>query len=73
MTATRNTRRTVNGFVSSTKMDKTITVLVERQFKHPKYGKYVRRKKKYHAHDESNQAGVGDFVELTASRPLSNR
>lgn len=71
MTTTRNSRRTLQGIVTSDKMSKTITVRVERTYKHPKYGKYVRRHKHYHAHDENSAAEVGDFVELVATRPLS--
>ena len=71
MTETRNARRTLIGTVASTKGDKTITVIVERTFKHPKYGKFVRKNKKYHAHDEKNEAGLGDLVEIVSTRPLS--
>lgn len=71
MSVTRNQRRRIAGLVVSNKMDKTITVRVERVYKHPKYGKYVRKHSKYHAHDESNAAGVGDRVELQECRPLS--
>ncbi len=63
--------RTLVGKVVSDKMDKTVTVLVERKVKHPIYGKVVRRSKKFHAHDESNQYQVGDVVVITESRPLS--
>ena len=71
MVETRNARRLLPGIVTGDRMDKTITVRVERRFKHPKYGKYVKRHKKYHAHDENNEAKVGDTVELMATRPLS--
>ncbi len=71
MEATRNSRRTLQGTVSSDKMDKTITVRVERVFPHPKYKKYIRVHKKHHAHDEENQAKVGDIVEIVECRPLS--
>jgi small subunit ribosomal protein S17 len=71
MTDKRNARRTLIGTVASSKGDKTITVVVERTFKHPKYNKYVRKRKKYHAHDEQNAAGVGDQVEIVSTRPLS--
>lgn len=67
----RNKRRRIYGTVVSDKMDKTITVLVERTYKHPKYGKYVRKHERYHAHDEKNEAGTGDKVELMECRPLS--
>lgn len=63
--------RTLVGKVVSDKMDKTVTVLVERKVKHPIYGKVVRRSKKFHAHDESNQYQVGDVVVIAESRPLS--
>jgi small subunit ribosomal protein S17 len=69
-TAERGTRRTLTGVVVSTKMAKTITVQVERTFKHTKYGKYVRRRKRYHAHVET-PVSLGDEVEIVASRPLS--
>lgn len=69
--AARNLRATLIGQVTSDKMTKTITVLVERTHKHPKYGKYVRTNKRYHAHDEGELAGVGDLVEIAATRPLS--
>ena len=71
MTTPRNDRRTLQGTVISEKMDKSITVRVERTFKHPKYGKYVRSHKKYIAHDEKNEAHEGDEVEIAATRPLS--
>ena len=63
--------RTLVGTVTSDKMDKTVTVLVERRVKHPLYGKYVVESKKYHAHDETNQCGVGDHVEIAETRPVS--
>jgi small subunit ribosomal protein S17 len=69
--AERADRRVLTGVVTSSKMNKTITVLVERTYRHPKYGKYVRKQKKYHAHDEREEAGVGDVVELVSTRPLS--
>lgn len=69
--AARNLRATLIGRVTSDKMSKTITVLVERTYKHPKYGKYMRSNKRYHAHDEGELAGVGDLVEIAATRPLS--
>jgi len=64
-------RRTLRGTVVSDRMEKTITVRVERIFKHPKYKKYIRRHKKYHAHDEEGLARVGDEVEIRECRPLS--
>ncbi|MDR3399209.1 MAG: 30S ribosomal protein S17 [Pandoraea sp.] len=70
-TAKTSLKRTLVGKVVSDKMDKTVTVLVERQMKHPLYGKYIVRSKKYHAHDETNQIKEGDTVEIQESRPLS--
>jgi small subunit ribosomal protein S17 len=64
-------KRTLIGKVVSDKMDKTVTVLVESRVKHPLYGKIVMRSKKYHAHDESNQAKEGDTVEIQEGRPIS--
>ncbi len=66
-----NRRRVLQGIVTSDAMTKTITVKVERRFKHPKYEKFIRRHKKYHAHDEEGVAKVGDLVEITETRPLS--
>lgn len=63
--------RTLAGKVTSNKMDKTITVLVERRVKHPIYGKYVKKSTKYHAHDESNTANEGDTVTITETKPYS--
>ncbi len=63
--------RTLSGRVVSDKMDKTITVLVERKVKHPLIGKVVRRSKKFHAHDENNECKEGDLVVIEESRPLS--
>ena len=71
MSETRGTRRVLQGIVMSTGMDKSITVRVERRYKHPKYGKYLSAHKKYLAHDEEGQAGVGDIVQISESRPLS--
>lgn len=67
----RKQRKTRVGVVSSNKMDKTITVSVERKLKHPKYGKFVKVSKKFHAHDETNDAKIGDVVKITETRPLS--
>ncbi|KHL06534.1 UNVERIFIED_CONTAM: 30S ribosomal protein S17, partial [Mumia flava] len=69
--AATSLKRTLVGRVVSNKMDKTVTVLIENRVKHPLYGKYVVRSKKYHAHDEANQYNEGDKVEITESRPLS--
>jgi small subunit ribosomal protein S17 len=63
--------RTLSGRVVSDKMDKTVTVLVERKVKHPLIGKVVRRSKKFHAHDENNECKEGDLVVIEESRPLS--
>ncbi|WP_269520566.1 30S ribosomal protein S17 [Alteromonas sp. BMJM2] len=63
--------RTVQGRVVSNKMDKTITVVVERFVKHPIYGKFIKRSTKLHAHDESNVCNKGDLVSITECRPLS--
>jgi small subunit ribosomal protein S17 len=63
--------RTVTGVVASDKTDKTIKVVVEYQTRHPKYGKYLKRRTVLHAHDESNEAKEGDTVELAECRPLS--
>ena len=70
-TETAKLTRTLTGTVTSDKMDKTVTVLVERRVKHPLCGKYVVESKKYHAHDEANECGVGDKVEIAETRPLS--
>ena len=64
-------KRTLTGLVISDKMDKTITVKVERQVKHPKYGKFIKRSTKVHAHDEANECNMGDTVTVAESRPLS--
>ena len=71
MTTEAKTKRTLVGRVVSNKMDKTVTVLVERRVKHPMYGKYVVRSTKFHAHDASNQVNEGDVVEIAETRPLS--
>ena len=67
----RNIRRSVHGVVTSDKMDKTITVLVETYKRHAKYGKRVKYIKKFKAHDENNEASIGDVVEIVETRPLS--
>lgn len=64
-------RRVLTGTVVSDKMDKTIVVQVQRRFKHPRYRKYVSERVRYKAHDESNEAKVGDVVRIVSSRPLS--
>jgi small subunit ribosomal protein S17 len=65
------TKRTVTGTVTSNRMDKTITVLIERRVQHPVYGKIVRRSSKIHAHDADNSCNIGDVVTITECRPLS--
>lgn len=67
----RNARKAILGTVSSAKMDKTIVVTVERNVKHPKYGKYFKKTKKYRAHDEKNECGENDIVKIMETRPLS--
>ncbi len=67
----RNQRKVYTGRVVSDKMDKTITVLVETQKKHSLYGKRVKYSKKYKAHDEQNEANIGDIVRVMETRPLS--
>ena len=63
--------RTLQGRVLSNKMDKSITVAIERKVKHPLYGKFIKRTTKIHAHDEQNQCKEGDFVSIRECRPLS--
>ncbi|HEX2535651.1 MAG TPA: 30S ribosomal protein S17 [Chitinophagaceae bacterium] len=70
-TETRNLRKTRIGVVTSNKMTKTITVAVERKVKHPIYGKFVKKTTKFHAHDEKNEASIGDVVRIMETRPLS--
>ena len=64
-------KRILIGGVTSTKTDKTVTVLVERKVKHPLYGKIIRRSKKYHAHDEKNEYELGDIVRIEETKPIS--
>ena len=71
MSEQQATNRTLTGRVVSDKMDKTITVLIERQVKHPLYGKFIKRSTKVHAHDESNECNAGDTVTVEQCRPLS--
>ena len=66
-------KRILQGVVVSDKMDKTVTVQVERRFKHTLYKKFIRRSKKYAAHDESNAVKVGDLVKIQECRPMSKR
>ncbi len=70
-TVDRNLRKTKTGVVSSNKMDKTITVHVERKVKHPLYGKFIKKTSSFHAHDEKNECSIGDTVKIMESRPLS--
>ena len=71
--AQRNRRRTAVGVVSSARRAKTIAVEVNRLVKFPKYGKYVKRTTRYHAHDEKGEARLGDTVEITETRPISKQ
>jgi small subunit ribosomal protein S17 len=71
MSEQEKSTRLVTGRVISDKMDKSITVLVERKVAHPIYKKYVKRSTKLHAHDENNECNIGDVVNITSSRPLS--
>jgi small subunit ribosomal protein S17 len=70
-TGTEKSQRTIEGRVVSNKMQKTVTVLLERQVQHPLYGKIVRRSTKVHAHDENNECKEGDVVRIAETRPLS--
>ena len=70
-TLDRNLRKTRVGIVTSNKMDKTITVAVERKVKHPMYGKFVKKTSKFHAHDEKDECTIGDVVKIMETRPLS--
>lgn len=70
-TLDRNLRKVRVGVVSSNKMDKTITVKVERKVKHPMYGKFVKKTTSFHAHDEKNECSIGDIVKIMESRPMS--
>lgn len=68
---TRNLRKERIGVVTSNKMTKTITVAVERKVKHPIYGKFIKKTTRFHAHDEKNEASIGDVVRIQETRPLS--
>ena len=70
-TTKRKLRKERIGLVTSAKMDKTITVMVERRVMHPLYGKFVKKSSKFHAHDEKNECGEGDTVRIMEMRPLS--
>jgi len=67
----RNLRKIRIGVVSSNRMDKTITVNVERKIKHPLYGKFLKKTTKFHAHDEKNECNIGDTVKIMETRPMS--
>lgn len=71
MSTERNLRKERIGQVSSNKMEKTITVVVERREKHPIYGKFLKKTSKFTAHDEKNECGIGDTVRISETRPLS--
>ena len=71
MSEDTSNNRTLQGRVVSDKMDKTITVKIERQVRHPLYGKFIRRSTKVHAHDEGNECATGDIVIIEQCRPLS--
>lgn len=71
MTERKTAKRTVNGRVVSNRMDKTVTIVVERLIRHPLYGKYIRRSTKLHAHDEDNRCQLGDWVAVEECRPMS--
>ena len=68
---TRNLRKERTGVVTSNKMDKSITVAIKWKEKHPIYGKFVNKTKKYHAHDENNECNIGETVKIMVTRPLS--
>ena len=70
-TVERKMRKTRTGIVTSNKMDKTITIKVERKVIHPMYGKFLKKSKKYTAHDETNECNEGDLVRIMETRPLS--
>lgn len=69
----RNRRKTRIGRVVSNKMDKSVTIAVDRQIKHPIYGKFITKTTKYMAHDDTNDANIGDIVRIMETRPLSRR
>ena len=73
MAEERNLRKTRIGVVSSSSMDKSITITVERKLRHPIYGKFVKKSNKLMAHDEKNECNVGDTVRIMETRPLSKR
>jgi small subunit ribosomal protein S17 len=69
--AERNLRKIRTGVVTSNKMEKTITVAIERKVKHPIYGKFVKKTTKFHAHDEKSECTIGDLVKIMETRPMS--
>lgn len=71
MSEEKSMQRTLQGRVVSDKMNKSVTVMIERRERHPLYGKYVRRSTKLHAHDENNDCNIGDVVLIEQCRPLS--
>ena len=71
MSTAEKLQRTLTGTVTSDKMQKSITVLIERRVKHPKYGKFINRSTKLHVHDENNECGMGDVVVVEQCRPIS--
>ena len=71
VTNIRGRRKTRTGLVTSNKMDKTITISVERKVKHPIYGKFLKKTTKFMAHDEKNECSIGDIVKIMETRPLS--
>lgn len=73
MTSTNEKKKTLKGTVVSDKMKDTIVVSVERYVKHPKYGKYITKRKKYHVHDAGNTKKIGDAVTIVETRPMSKR
>jgi small subunit ribosomal protein S17 len=73
MESTQHLKKVRIGLVTSSKMDKTITVSVERKLRHPMYGKFVKKTKKFTAHDETNSCNEGDIVKIIESRPLSRK
>lgn len=73
MVAEKKIRKQRIGVVSSNKMDKTITVVVERKLQHPMYGKFVKKTKKFTAHDVNNDCNIGDTVKIMETRPLSKK
>ena len=71
MSVERNSRKEIIGKVTSNKMEKSIVVSIERKIKHPLYGKFLKKTKKYVAHDEKNECNEGDIVQLMETRPMS--